>query len=43
MFWFGQNMDLDLLSLPLKYGQESLEGERFIKLQNLEQVWTNLR
>ena len=38
----GQNVGLDLLSLPLKYGQESSEGKRLIKLQNLDQVWTKL-
>src|SRR3954465_8309834 len=38
----GQNVDLDLLSLPLKYGQESSEGKRLVKLKNLEQVWTKI-
>jgi hypothetical protein len=33
MFWFGQNVDLDLLQQPLKYMQESMEGCVEIKLK----------
>jgi hypothetical protein len=40
VIWFGQSVDLDPLKLSLKKMQETLVGEKDLKLKNEQQWWS---